>query len=114
MPQVGSSFAEVSADSRGIRLRPPGYGGQAGQGALYHDAVVHIDNPEEAALRALIDEYRNRCLWFLAPGYQPHTVEEKLRVLDHIQRHGDVNAFRRAGAIRQWVLATSNAASASS
>jgi hypothetical protein len=41
-------------------------------------------------------------------------VDEKLRVLDHIQRHGDVNAFRRAGAIRQWVLATSSAASANS
>ncbi len=69
---------------------------------------------DEEALRGLIDEYRDRCLWFLAQAYYPETVTETLRVLDSIQRHGDLQAFRRAGAIRRWVLASSNAASASS
>ena len=69
---------------------------------------------EETAFRALIEEYRDRCLWFLKPGYQPATVEEALRVLDTIQRHGDVEAFKRAGALRPWVSASFSARCASS
>jgi hypothetical protein len=72
--------------------------------------------PEELtgdeAIRQLVDEYRGRCLWFLRPDYYPETHEEALRVLDSIQRHGDVGAFRRAGELKRWVSATSNAPSA--
>ncbi|MEW5982084.1 MAG: hypothetical protein AB1806_06900 [Acidobacteriota bacterium] len=65
-------------------------------------------------LRRLVDAYRSRCLWFLAPGYYPETDAEVLTVLDHIQRHGDLEAFRRAGALKRWVSAPSSAASAGS
>jgi hypothetical protein len=65
-----------------------------------------------AALEALVDEYRTRCLWFLRPDYYPATVEEAVRVLDSIQRHGDVAGFRRAAEVRDWLSPTSSVKSA--
>lgn len=67
-----------------------------------------------ASLRALIDEYRARCLWFLRPDYYPATEAEALRVLDAIERHGDRAAFQRSSEIRQWLSQSSSAASAGS
>jgi hypothetical protein len=64
------------------------------------------------ALHALVDDYRDRCLWFLRPDYYPSTARESIRVLDLIERHGDVAAFRRASEIRTWLLRPSNATSA--
>lgn len=59
--------------------------------------------PESAGLlHALVDEYRDRCLWFLRRDYYPQTSAEAERVLDAIQRHGDRQAFQRAAEIRQW------------
>lgn len=72
------------------------------------------DSGSDDSLRALIDQYRTRCLWYMREGYYPTTNDEVLLVLDAIQRHGDVEAFKRAGVLRQWVSATSSAASASS
>ena len=72
-------------------------------------------SPEtEAALRELVDEYRSRCLWFLRRDYYPQGIDESLRVLDAIQRHGDRAAFRRAADIRQWLSPPSNVTSAGS
>ena len=48
---------------------------------------MSTDSREMAeALRQLIDEYRERCLWFLRP--------------DYIERHGDQQGYRRAAEIR--------------
>lgn len=55
----------------------------------------------EESIDRLVDEYRTRCLWFLRPGYYPATREQRLRVLGYIERHGDVNAFRKAAALRR-------------
>lgn len=52
------------------------------------------------ALRALVDEYRGRCLWFLRSDYYPATVQEGLQVIAAIERHGDREAFQKAGALR--------------
>lgn len=72
-------------------------------------------SPEvDTALHALVDEYRDRCLWFLRRDYYPATNPEAERVLDAIQRHGDRDAFKRAGRIRQWLSLPSSAASAAS
>jgi hypothetical protein len=68
----------------------------------------------DQALRALVDAYRTRCLGFLRPDYYPATPAEALRVLEGIERHSDVEAFRRAGEIRQWLSRPSGATSASS
>lgn len=64
------------------------------------------------ALERLVDDYRARCLWFLRPDYYPASVAEAVRVLDAIQRHGDVAGFRRAAEVREWLLPTSNETSA--
>jgi hypothetical protein len=72
--------------------------------------------PEDIAaiVNALVDDYRHRCLWFLRPDYYPATNEERLSVLSQIERHGDREAYRRAGKARQWLSLTSNARSAAS
>ncbi len=62
--------------------------------------------------RRLLAENRCRCLWFLREDYVPGTVPEMLRVLEQIRRHGNLEAFRRAGAIKQWLLRNSSGASA--
>ncbi len=66
------------------------------------------------ALHALVDDYRDRCLWFLRRDFYPTTVAEARHVLDAIERHGDRDAFKRAGRIRQWLSLPSSAASAAS
>jgi hypothetical protein len=55
----------------------------------------------DAAIRTLVDENRTRCLWFLRLDGYPATLEERLRALDAVERHGDVDAFRRARDLRQ-------------
>jgi hypothetical protein len=64
------------------------------------------------ALGRLIDEYRDRCLWYLRRDYHPATRDEALCVLDAIARHGGVEAFRRAAEIRSWLSPRSSATSA--
>jgi hypothetical protein len=74
-----------------------------------------LPSPEaDAALRELVDEFRERCLWFLRHDYYPATIEEAQRVLDAIQRHGNRDGFRRAARIRQWLSLPSSATSAGS
>ena len=72
------------------------------------DAMNHI--PE--AVDRLVDEYRQRCLWFLRSEYYPVTDAERLQVLEYIERYGDREAFRRAAEIRRWLSRTSSAGSA--
>jgi hypothetical protein len=66
------------------------------------------------AVNRLVDQYRARCLWFLRADYYPATLEERLQVLGHIERHGDREAFRRAATLRQWLSRNSSAPSATS
>lgn len=54
-------------------------------------------------VNALVDEYRERCLWFLRRDYYPSEPQDMLRVLDYIRRYGDREAFRKAGALYQWL-----------
>ena len=70
--------------------------------------------PAEAALRQLVDDYRARCLWFLKEDYYPMTAAERERVLQFIERHGDLQAFRRVTELRRWLLQQSNDASVGS
>lgn len=73
-----------------------------------------LSDAAEAELRSLVDEYRTRCLWFLRDDLYPGTRQEALQVLDQIERHGDRDAFLRAGRIRRWLSQTSSAPSAAS
>ena len=64
-----------------------------------------------AEINALAEEYRDRCLWFLKPGFSAGTPEEALRLLDLIERYGDGSAYRRAERLREWLLLHFKAAS---
>jgi hypothetical protein len=66
------------------------------------------------AIRELIDEYRDRCLWFLRRDHYPASPEEAEQVLRYIEQCGDLEAFRRAARIRPWLSPRSSATSATS
>ena len=68
----------------------------------------------DEALKSLVDRYRIRCLWFLRTDFYPATLDERLRVLDYLQRYGDRDAFVQAADLRQWLSRLSNAESAAS
>ena len=74
-----------------------------------------VMSPDAATLaetvNRLTDEYRSRCLWFLRPDFYPATDEDRLRVLDYIDRYGDLKAFKRAAEVRQWLSQSSSARS---
>ena len=55
------------------------------------------------ALRALVDRYRARCLWFLREDYYPATPDEIERVLRWITTYGDTTALQEAARVRQWL-----------
>ena len=59
----------------------------------------------------LVEEYRDRCLWFLRPDYLPTTPEETYRVLDWIERYGDRAAYERAEKVKAWLSLDSRAIS---
>ena len=67
--------------------------------------------PEIAAIDALVDRYRDRCLWFLRSDYYPATDAERLRVLTYIEQYGDVAAYRQAGELKRWLSQRSSAPS---
>jgi hypothetical protein len=76
--------------------------------------VPDLDPALDSAVRILVDDYRERCLWFLRSGYYPRSPEEVLRILRWIRDHGDRDAFRRTGEIERWLSQTSNETSAAS
>ncbi len=75
------------------------------------------ERPVDAVIeevRALVDRYRGRCLWFLRDDYYARTRNEVLRVLGYVERYGDRDAFGRAASIRQWLSPISSDISAGS
>ena len=63
-----------------------------------------MNNVSFDEINALIEKYRDRCLWFLAPLYIPATPDEALRTLNLIERYGDRAAYRRAERLKKWLL----------
>ncbi|MEI7902860.1 MAG: hypothetical protein WCK89_21650 [bacterium] len=57
-------------------------------------------NDGQNKVAELIEEYRDRCLWFMRADYMPSTPEEVRRVLDLIVRYGDRESYRRAEEIK--------------
>ena len=109
--------ARESCAARNRRKRVPGSSADPGR----HGDLDHLCdnsqsmNDELTVMRsvwALVDEYRATCLWFLREDYYPQTSDEARRVLEQIERHGDVEAFRKAAELRQWLLRNSSAPSA--
>ena len=54
-------------------------------------------------LVVLVEEYRDRCLWFLRADYFPTSPEEIRRVLEWIERYGDRSGYERAEEIKAWL-----------
>ena len=69
-------------------------------------------DPMIAAVDEIVDQYRDQCLWFLRQDYYPATNAERLRMLDYIERYGDLDAYRRAARLKRWLLQSSSAPSA--
>jgi hypothetical protein len=76
--------------------------------------MASLSPAADAAIRQLVDDYRERCLWFLRADFYPATPEEAERVIEAVQRHGDREGFRRAARIREWLSLPSSATSADS
>jgi hypothetical protein len=58
------------------------------------------------AINQLADEYRERCLWFFAPGFRVEGESERDElqahlVLDAVERYGDRAAFLRCRELRE-------------
>lgn len=110
--RAGSPLGKPSPTSAG----PPG----AGLGGLLRSNPSTIPGmsgrPDdlETAVNALVDEYRTSCLWFLRADYYPASDEQRARVLDYIQRHGDRRAYLRAATLRRWLSPTSSERSVAS
>ena len=66
------------------------------------DTPIETGNLQKE-MNALIDHYRARCLWFLREDYYPVDREDMLRILDYIKRYGDLEAFRRASTLAEWL-----------
>jgi len=64
-----------------------------------------------AEVAQLVTEHRDRCLWFLAPNFQPTDDASAVRALRYIERYGDKAAFERARTLRTWLQQLSNASS---
>ena len=55
-----------------------------------------IDDRIRQELKHLIEQNRERCLWFLNPEYEPSTVEDALRILKYLQRYGNREVYTKA------------------
>ena len=76
-----------------------------------------MSSPPQDLARAvdrLVDRYRVECLWFLREDYYPASDEERLRVLEYVERYGDREAWKAAAELRRWLSATSSAKSSGS
>lgn len=73
-----------------------------------------VDDLETAMsrVRTLMDGVRAHCLWALRADYYPATPESACRVLETIERHGDLATFQKAAVLRQWLSQHSSSKSA--
>lgn len=60
----------------------------------------------------LVDENRDRCLWFLAPDFLPTDDESAIRALRYMERYGGKAVFEQARTLRTWLQQHSSAKSA--
>ena len=51
----------------------------------------------------LFEECRDTCLWFWNRKVMPKTVADKREALRQIELHGNVQQFKRARELEQWL-----------
>jgi hypothetical protein len=59
--------------------------------------------------QSVVNDYRAMCLWFFPVDFMPSSTYELNRVLESIERYGDMAAYKRIGRIRKWLSQTFNA-----
>ena len=57
---------------------------------------------ESPEYRSVVEDYRPTCLWYMGDALKPRTAGQVEQVLSAIERYGDLEGFRRVGAIRKW------------
>lgn len=57
----------------------------------------------ERAIDALVEECRDRCLWFLRADYRPESDPERMRLLLLIQQHGTRDDWLAAERLKRWL-----------
>lgn len=73
-----------------------------------------LPDATEAALKALVEGNRVRCLWFLKADYYPASDAGRQRVLGYLERYGDRDTAAQAASLRQWLSQHSSEESATS
>src|SRR5207248_11055339 len=111
----------VEVDATGEEVDPPQRDGgcrsrrkQKPKDRVTLRSAMTSDPALDAEVRSFVDDYRERCLWFVRSDYYPSTPDEILRVLRWIRARGDREAFQRAGKIEEWLSRTFNEKSAAS
>ncbi|MGC3999805.1 MAG: hypothetical protein QM767_21130 [Anaeromyxobacter sp.] len=66
------------------------------------------------AIDALVDEWRERSLWYLRRDWYPRTSAEQRSALEAIQRRSNLETFKRAARLMAWLSPDSSATSAGS
>jgi hypothetical protein len=80
---------------------------------MSRDSMAALDHDQVAReVDQLVDECRSDHLWYQRSDYYPRTDEERLRVLEAIQKRANLEVFRRAGALKAWLSRHSSSASA--
>lgn len=66
----------------------------------------------DAEIDRLVEQYRDRCLWFIREDYFPDSIEAQLSILKYIERYGDRDAFVQARELSNCLLRHSSGRSA--
>ena len=53
--------------------------------------------------KSVVRDYRTQCLWFTDAGDSPENELQLEMILNAIETHGDMEAFKRVGRIRKWL-----------
>ena len=54
-------------------------------------------------LKSVVEDYRSMCFWNFAEDFMPKDRRQVFLALDTLERYGNMDAYRRAGEIRQWL-----------
>ena len=58
---------------------------------------------DSEALKTAMSAYRSMCFWNMDEDFFPSNRREVILALDNLERYGDLEAYRLAGEIRQWL-----------
>lgn len=65
--------------------------------------MVLKDIVDSEKYQSVVNDYRDRCLWFAGDVSHPKDRLQLEQVLSSIESNGDLAAYRRVGEIRQWL-----------